>query len=223
MSPPVPPCWPTFSVLTGLTLHTSDFGVTIDWQDGSGLDSTHYSLSISGAQVQVFATHTYATGASYSPVLTLTYGGSNSIVANPGIHVGSDVTSSVSMTKTAPTLYTGATNTSLGYYHNDYRSTLTIKNTSSAAINGSLEILLSGLAANSPNVTLQYATVTVGGTLYNLAITLDSAGDPYVYIPQSIMSRLTAGSSLAVSLWYAESASSFVSYTPKLFSDPYDN
>jgi uncharacterized repeat protein (TIGR01451 family) len=213
----------TFSVDGSPSLQTSDFGVTIDWKDGSALDSTHYSLSISGNQVQVFGTHTYTAGGSYSPVLTLTFKGSTSISANPAIHVGSDVTGSVSMTRTAPTLYTGATNTTLGYYHGDYRSTLTIKNTSGSAINGSLEILLAGLATNSPNVTLQYATVTVGGTLYNLAITLDSAGDPYVYIPKSIVSSLSAGSSLSIMLWYFEKTPSVVTYVPELFSDPVDN
>jgi hypothetical protein len=187
------------------------------------LDSTHYSVTISGTQVQVYGAHTYTVGGSYSPVLTLTYAGTSSIVARPALHVGSDVTSRVSMSKTAPTLYTGTTNTTLGYYQNDYRSALTITNTSSTAISGGLEVQLSGLAAASPNVTLQYATVTVGGTLYHLAITLGAAGDPYVYVPASIMSKLAAGSSLTVSLWYYESKPSFVTYTPKLFSDPYDS
>jgi hypothetical protein len=126
------------------------------------------------------------------------------------------------MTKTAPTYFIGPTNTTLGYYQNQYRSTLTIKNTGTKAIGGSLEILLSGLAANSPNVSLSNALVTVGGQLYHLAITLDSANDPVVTIPTSVLSSLAAGASLQVSPWYTETSPSFVTYTPKLFSDPLD-
>jgi hypothetical protein len=146
-----------------------------------------------------------------------------SITATAAVNVGTDKTSSVSFKKTAPIYYTGATNTARGLYHDLYSSTLTVTNNGSAAIAGGLEILLSGLAAQSPTVTLEYVTVNVGGTLYNLAIDYDSAADPFVVVPKSVLASLGKGSSLAVSLWFGKPSSSFVTYTPQLFSDPFDN
>jgi hypothetical protein len=209
------------------------YSASVNWEDGhteSSSSSANVTVVISGTTIEVFGTHTYATGSTsasqFTPAVTLSdsvNAGDATTATTTTFHVATDKTASASFTKTAPTYYTGATNASQGYYHNQYRSTLTIKNTSNAAIGGSLMIALTGLKGNSPNVTLSHALVTVGGHLYDLNITLDSAGDPVIYIPSSIVSSLNAGASLTVTLWFTESVASFVTYTPKIYSDPYDN
>ncbi len=62
--------------------------------------------------------------------------------------------------------------------------------------------------------------MTVGGTIYNLAITYDSAGDPIITVPKSVLSSLAKGSSLSISLYFSESSPSFILFSAELFSDP---
>src|SRR5262249_47261806 len=63
---------------------------------------------------------------------------------------------------------------------------LTITNTSGSSVTGAFAVRLSGLTAG---VTLQSATVTVGGVTYDLVITHDAAGNPIINVPPALASK----------------------------------
>ncbi|HLN26979.1 MAG TPA: hypothetical protein VK395_04500 [Gemmataceae bacterium] len=200
------------------------FDATVNWGDGttqSSSSSANVWLSVSGTQIIVYGKHMYSTGASFVPVVTVasaSYASATAQATTTTINVGKDVSTSATFKKTA-----AVHDLQKGKYNGLYESTLTVTNTSKAPISGSLEILLSGLAAQSPGVTLEYANVTIGGTTYSLSISTDSAGDPVIFLSKSILSSLAKGGSLAISLYFGEAAATFLLYSPKLFTDPFDS
>jgi len=200
------------------------FDATVNWGDGTNQTSSSSAnvwLSVSGTQIIVYGKHMYSTGASFVPLVTVASVSNTSAMAQAmttTINVGKDVSTSATFKKTA-----AVHDLQKGKYNGLYESTLTVTNTSKAPISGSLEILLSGLAAQSPGVTLKYANVTIGGTIYSLSISTDSAGDPVIFLSKSILSSLAKGASLAISLYFGEATPTFLLYSPKLFTDPFDS
>jgi hypothetical protein len=86
-----------------------------------------------------------------------------------------------------------------------------------------LELLLSGLPKESPNVLLTNATVTIGDQTIDIskAISLDAAGDPVLTISQTLLANVAKGASISVTFYFNETAPSFINYAPLLFSDPF--
>jgi hypothetical protein len=211
----------TFSVQTGQALAPSDFSGSIDWKDGTALDTATFSVSISGNQVRVFGRHEYTTGGHFTPVVTLTYENSDSIAAKPAptVNVGSDVTSSVTFKQTAPIHILGKGRK----YSGLYQSTLTITNIGNSAIIGGLEIALTGLTVLSPGVHLQYASVKFGGTVHNLGIAADGAKDPALFVPSTVLASLPKGGELSFTLYFSDPSASLIAYVPKAYTDPFDS
>jgi hypothetical protein len=210
-----------FSVQTGQALSTAFFSGSINWADFSALDTTTFNVSISGAQVQVFGSHTYTTGGQFNPAVTLTYLNTYSVAASPPptVNVGSDVTSSVTSKRTAPIHNLNKASS----YYSLYQSTITVTNASSSAINGSLEFALTGLSVGSPGVALLYATVKVGGVAYNLDVTTDSAGDPVIFLSSTLVANPAPGKSVGLTLYFSNPAAILISYIPRVYSDPFDS
>ena len=114
----------------------------------------------------------------------------------------SDGTSSVNLNVTNPVETRGA--------HSTKSPTLS---------GGAFGILLSDLPQG---VTLQSASVTVNGTLVNLEITHDAAGDPIVTLPKSIVSSLSAGESLPeIALTFAGTTPKHFDFNVEVFTDPF--
>lgn len=171
---------------------------------------------MSGTQVYVYGTHAYTTGAQFKPVVTLTYLPTNaSITATSTVDVAADVTSQTTTRKTAP----GRIVSRSSPYYGLYTSTLTVENTSSRAIPGALEIVLTGLSG----ATLEAATLELDGRTYMLSVSYDSAGDPYSYIPRSLLADLPSGSSVAVSLYFSDPLATAIAYGTNVYSDPFDD
>jgi hypothetical protein len=109
-----------------------------------------------------------------------------------------------------------------------YTADLTITNpvqsggphsTPSPTLAGGFGILLANL---TPGVALQSATITVGGTTYNLAIRYDAAGDPIVTIPNALVSSLGAGQSLPkITLTFRNPSNKHFDFDTQVFSDPF--
>jgi alpha-amylase len=196
----------------GAALPLNSYRAAIDWNDGSPVETSDgptvvISLDATGTTILVSGDHAYTGGQVYHPSVTLLTS-EESAAGIATIHVGADVSSEVSVQSTAPVY-----NPTSGLFENQ----LTLTNTSGAAINGTLLILLSGL---SSGVTLANASVTVGGVTYTLAVTTTLAGDPVLTIPQSVLAGLAQGQTLSVALRYLDPLADPINYTALLFSDP---
>jgi hypothetical protein len=211
----------TFSVHTSLALDPANFSGSINWNDGTGLDATTFSVSLSGNQVRVFGSHDYTMGGQFTPLVTLTYENTYSATATPApiVNVGTDVTSSVSVKQTAP-IHNPSKG---GKFHGLYQSTLKLTNTGSSAISGSLEFVLTGLSVASPGVHLQYASVKIGGAVHFVGIGTDSAGDPVVYVPSTVLASMPKGGELSLTLYFTDPGALAMDYVPRAYSDPFDS
>jgi glycosidase len=196
----------------GAALPLSSYGATIDWNDGSPVDTSGgpnvvISLDPTGTTILVSVTHTYAAGQVFHPVATL-FTSEESASGSATIHVGTDVSNGVSSQGTTPV------------YNPDsqlFEGQLSVTNNGSS-INGTLLILLSGLTAG---VSLANASITVRGVTYTLAVTTTAAGDPVLAIPQSVLANLASGQTLVVRLRFRDPQFIPISYAPLLFSDPF--
>jgi hypothetical protein len=196
----------------GAALPLSSYRATIDWNDGSPVETSDgptvvISLDSTGTTILVSGHHTYAAGQVYHPSVTLNTS-EESVTALATVHVGTDVSSGVTFRSTAPVY-----NSTSGFFEGQ----LTLTNSSSGSINGTLLILLSGL---SSGVTLAGASVVVNGVTYNLAASATLAGDPVLTIPQSVVSSLDPGSMVSVALRFQDPLFGPIGYSPLLFSDP---
>jgi glycosidase len=196
----------------GAALPLNSYSATIDWNDGSPVETSNgptvvISLDPTGTTILVSGDHTYATGGVYHPIVTL-FTAEESAAGPPTIHVATDVSGSVNLQGSTP-VYNPASNL--------FEGQLTVTNTSGAGIDGTLLILLSGLTSG---VTLQDASVTVGGVTYSLPVTTTLAGDPILTIPQSVLATLAPGQVLTVALRFQDPLLSSITYMPSLFSDP---
>jgi phosphodiesterase/alkaline phosphatase D-like protein len=102
-----------------------------------------------------------------------------------------------------------------------FTADLTITNAvRSPSLTGLFAIQLNNL---TPGVTLQAATVTVGGVTYNLTITHDAAGDPIINVPAAVATSLAAGQSLpAISLVFSNPGNKHFDFDTAVFLDPLD-
>jgi phosphodiesterase/alkaline phosphatase D-like protein len=88
----------------------------------------------------------------------------------------------------------------------------------SPTLTGLFAIQLNNL---TPGVTLESATMTVGGTVYNLTITHDAAGDPIINVPAAVATSLPAGKSLPkINLLFGDPGNIFIDFNTEVFVDP---
>ncbi len=196
----------------GAALPLSSYSATIDWNDGSPVETSNgptvvIGLNATGTTILVSGDHTYAAGQVDHPIVTLITP-DESAAGSPTIHVATDASGSATLQGTTP-VYNPASNL--------FEGQLTVTNTSSAGIDGTLLILLSGLTSG---VTLQDASVTVGGVTYSVAVTTTLAGDPILTIPRSVLASLAPGQVLTVTLRFQDPSFGPINYVPLLFSDP---
>ena len=97
-----------------------------------------------------------------------------------------------------------------------YQNTLTITNTSAQTLSGSLVLALQSLTAG---VTVQGATVTIGGTSMSLTF-VNVGGTVFVTVPKRVLAGLASGLALQVALAYSDPANAVIAYTFGLFSVP---
>jgi autotransporter-associated beta strand protein/parallel beta-helix repeat protein len=173
------------------------YSATINWNDGSPIDTSagaNVTISTDGAgHLVVSGLHTYATGGAKAPTVTL-FGDGTSLQAAPTIDVARDVSASVGATSSGLVLNRG---TQL------WVGTITITNTSSTAVTGPLQVVLTGLT---------------GGTLAN-ASGYDADGDPYLTVtpPGGV---LLPGQSLTFTVQFKKpNASNVLNYGLSTFSD----
>jgi len=70
-------------------------------------------------------------------------------------------------------------------------------------------------------VTLESATVVVGGVTYQLTITHNAAGDPIINVPAAVATRLAPGQSLpAITLVFKNPRDKRVDFDAEVFTDP---
>ena len=158
------------------------YTATINWGDGqidTNVPVAHSAAD--GTTIHVLGSHTYATGGTYRPIVTLSDAG-GSIVSTTSantatLYAGTDVSSKVSITRSG-----AIKNRTTGLYY----STVTINNISGVALTGDIDFVLLNLTAG---VTLTNATgTTAGGT--NPWIRFSTTG-------------LAAGKSLSLSLSFS--------------------
>ena len=204
---------------SGGSANAADYTATVAWGDntsGSSAGSNPaLTVVVSGGQVTVYGTHTFAAAGLAYPTVTLAYGAASASTAAKAIRidVATNVTSSAGFSRTGYTL-----NRSNQLFYGSL--TVTNTSTSKAPISGALDILLQGL---TPGVSLTYASITIGTTTYTLSITTTAAGDPVIVIPKAMLSQLAAGQSLVLSLRFSDPSDAVIGYTPDLFSDPNGN
>jgi hypothetical protein len=184
-------------------------GTQNNWQDGTtepSASSGNISVVLSGTTIDVYGTHTYTTASGYTPQVTLSDSLQSAVsTALTKLNVAVDATS-----QTAASPGSAAKNS-----NGKYTSTLTVTNTSSSTINGTLEVVLQGLTS-----ALTGAQLKVGSKVYNLTslLTQDSQGDYVITIPKADQASLTAGGSLLFTLTTTAAPNA---YTTKVFSSPY--
>jgi hypothetical protein len=194
----------------------SAYQAFVHWSDGTFDSSTatapNVTIVLSNGVVEVFGTHTFASGGAQSANVTLWVPGNVGAEAIAKIDVATNVTSQASITSTKP-----AKDPSTGLYG----SNITVSNPAKgSAISGSLDLLLSGLPAG---VTLKGASVTINGTTFSsLPIDHTSTGAPYVHIPTADLSSLAPGQSIVLHVAFQDPTDVPITFTTSLFSDPFD-
>lgn len=193
------------------------YSATVAWGDGS-VDTTSepnspLSVVVTGQTIQIFGSHAFSTSGALTVGIAINGPGGASGTAYATADVASDVSSDVSVSRSGLT-YNRSTKLFYG--------ALTLTNRSTTSLSGSLDILLQGL---THGVTLAVASVTINGKTYSLSIALDSAGDPYIHIPQSLLnsSPLGPGKSLTISLEFSDPGLALIAYNVDAFSDPFDS
>ncbi len=95
---------------------------------------------------------------------------------------------------------------------------LTISNTSGAALDGPFSVVLGSLTSG---VTLLSAGVTVNGRAVALAVTSDGAGHLVINVPTSVAASLAPGRSLpAIALVFANPSAERFGFTTDFFNNP---
>jgi hypothetical protein len=201
---------------SGGSANPTDYTATVGWGDGISNSSADpnpvVTVTISGTQVTAYGTHTFSTAGLAYPIVTLAYGGSSVSTAAHAIKidVSADVSQQINSSATP-------------YYYNSLTkattSTLTVSNKSTSNLTGEFYLALQGL---TPGVTLQSASITVGGKAYPLTLSTTGAGDPMIVIPPSLLNTLGAGQSFKIALSFSNPSNKLIKYSTKLYSDPFD-
>jgi len=193
---------------TALSVPAGFFTASVNWEDNnteSSSSSSNVWVVVSGATIQVYGKHTYATGGQYLPAVTLSDPvQAAAMAATTTFNVATDFTSQTAANRG------GAVKNSNG----TYTSTLTVTNTSTMDINGTLRFVIQGLTSN-----LSKVLVKIGSAVYDLTslLTQDSLGDWVITVPKSYLAKLAKGAKLSLSLTTSAVPNS---YTTKTFSDP---
>jgi hypothetical protein len=191
-----------------------DYTALVQWGDGTSDWSTaiadNVEVVVSGTNIKVYGSHTYASAGNVTAEVWLT-GPSNLLaVADATVHVAADVTSQTSVQSSALTF-----NSATGLYD----GTVTVTNSGTGSIPGSLDVLFHGLTSG---VTLAQASLTVGTTTYTLKVAHDGAGDPYVHVPKKLLKSLASGAAMRISVGFKDTTAAPITYMPTVFSDPLD-
>ena len=181
-----------------LTLPTT-YTATVNWGDGqidSNIPVAHPNTD--GTTVHVLGAHTYASGGTYHPLITLVDAAGASlttITSNTAtLIVGTDVSNKVSITRSSP-----VKNRSTGFWN----QTVTMNNICGVDLTGNLDFVLIGL---TPGVTLANATGSTSG-----------GANPYVRFSST---GLKAGKSISLVLnFVVPTTITAYNYTFKTFTD----
>lgn len=191
------------------------YSATVNWGDGttdtSGAKNSPIRIlsTQAGQRIVVHGSHAFPTGGLYTVAVTLTDSAGASVTHYAAAEVAFDVTSLVSASHSS---FTYQSSTQFFY------GSLTVTNTGSASINGSLGILPHGLPTG---ISLASATVSIDGTTFPLVIGQDSFGDPFIQIPQFLLGQLDAGQSLTISSGINDPRFAVIDFHTKVFSDPF--
>jgi hypothetical protein len=188
----------------------SQYAALINWGDGTP-EEAFPAIQVGGdGTITVSGNHTYARAGTYSPRVTLLDDGLVAAVAANAVDVVIDVSSQVQVQRS-------------GLYYNRrdqlFYGTLTVTNTGTSDLAGSLQVLLGGL---TPGVTLTSASITVGSATYSLPVTPTGSGDPIIDVPKGLVSSLAPDELLQISVRFSDPLFSLIGYTPEVFSDPFD-
>jgi len=132
------------------------YSATVNWGDGQidlNVAVTHPNTD--GTTIHVVGAHTYATGGTYRPIITLVDAAGSTLITlssnTAKLIVGIDVSSKVTVTRSSP-----VKNRTTGFW----AQTVTINNISGVDLTGNLNFVLIGLTAG---VSLSGATGTMSG------------------------------------------------------------
>lgn len=205
----------TFSVTTGQALVAANFGGSINWNDGTALDTSTVRAVISGNLVKIYGTHTYLTSGPFHPRTILVFQNtvSAAATATPTVVVAADISSSVRMPHSTPIQVVNPSSP----YNGLYQGSLSFTNLSATALQGALQIVMPNFSATAPGVTLNNAFLNVGGTLKPLSLTTDSLGDPVISIPASLVGSLAQNSSLSLTVYFKNPSAIKIVYQTKLY------
>jgi phosphodiesterase/alkaline phosphatase D-like protein len=177
---------------------------------GTAMTDDTGTATLAGVSVKGILPGAYPTGVTAQfagDASTLHAGGSAQLVIVPA----TDVTDQVGVTRSDPEFNPEDHTSSLG---------LTITNQSAAGLSGVFAIVLTDL---TPGITLQSATVMVGGQTVSLTITHDEAGNAIVNVPPSVATGLAPGQALpTITLTFANPFNSAFGFGTEVFLDPLD-
>lgn len=205
----------TFSVMTGQALVAANFGGSINWGDGTALDTSTVQAVVSGNLVKIFGTHTYSKSGPFHPAVILVFQKTVSAAATstPSVVVVPDISSSVRMPHSTPAKVVN----NASPFNGLYQGSLGVTNLSATVLQGNLQIVLPGFAATSPGVTLSNAFINVGGTLKPLSLSTDSVGDPVISIPASLVGSLAQNGTLSLTVYFTNPNAIKIVYATKLY------
>lgn len=205
----------TFSVLTGQVLVAANFGGSINWNDGTVLDTSTAHAVVSGSLVKIYGTHTYSKSGQFHPMVTLVFQKTVSTAATltPTVVIAPDISSSVRMPHSVAAQVANKTSP----YYGLYQGSLSVTNLSATALQGHLEIALAGFSTTSPGVTLKDAFLNVGGILKPLSLLTDGVGDPVISIPASLVGSLPQNGTLSLTVYFGNPGTIKIVYQTKLY------
>ncbi len=181
----------SFTIATGGATSPTDYSATINWNDGSPLDTG--VVAISGTTLTVSGSHTYASAGSFNPTVVLAYNTSGgSVTVTDAFTVLADVTSQVHAVSSG-LIY----NPSTQLFNGD----VTFTDTSAATLTGPFPLVFQGLPAG---VTLADATGATG------------AGIPYI---SDTLPTLAPGQSSTVAIQFQDPQLVPITYTLQII-DP---
>jgi trimeric autotransporter adhesin len=183
---------------------TNTYTYTINWNDGSAVDSGSVSVASDGTIV-VKGHHVYATDGAKHPTVTVKANNNNSLVASatPTVDVSKDISNKVQA---------GSSGLTYNKKAGTYSGTITVKNTSGAALTttGNFRLVLAGLDSRI-NVTAKLGTTT-------LTVGRTASGDLYITVPKTSLAK---GASFVVNLVFTPPTGVAIKYATKTYEDEY--
>jgi RHS repeat-associated protein len=172
------------------TQSASAYTATVAWGDGHRDTSTETNspifIQVSGQTISVYGSHTYTTAGTQNLSVTLATTGT-SATASPTVTVVANVTAAVSVTRSG---------FRYDFTTHEFVQTITITNTSSSTLFGSLALELTNLSSNA--------------TLANASGT-DVQGNPFIDFV-SPKGQLAAGQSITLTLYFNDPKKQSITY-----------